>query len=279
MKRIADFIDQAEINLRNGASQAALGQAQSAYFELIELRAEVLFQEQEFEAAYSAALESVRSLIEEVKQNRQGVISDEANTGNDVRVDIDFWSKGTLTQLQERLGSIERSLQEERSTLSVDEIRQMEDEVNALRPQLVEAIEQARLAIINSQACYNVADIIAEVMESQGYKVEQGTYEGEDQRGAYAIKMSNLGGDEFVSIITPSAEQELAYSTEMNFYDRNRDETMRQSFAQAVYEGLNQRGLQASPPKETLSMREVNEEARDLERFRLRKPQVKGARL
>jgi hypothetical protein len=59
----------------------------------------------------------------------------------------------------------------------------------------------------------------------------------------------------------------------MNFYDRNQDETMRQRFAQAVYEGLNGRGLQASPPQETLGIHEENEQPRDLELFRRRKPQ------
>lgn len=236
MQRIAGLIAQAGANLSNGASQTALTQAQNAYFQLIELRADVLFREQEFEAAYCVALEQVRSLIEEVKQNRQGVITDEEGKEQDIQVDIDFWSKGMLTQFLDRLQSIETTLREQRSTLSIEEVRQKEEEANALRPQLVDAVEQARLAIINSQACYNVAEIIAEVMEGQGYRVEKGTYEGEDQRGAYAIKMRNLGGDEFVSIITPSEQQELAYNTEMNFFDRNRDETMRQTFARSLRE-------------------------------------------
>lgn len=273
MARINGHIDQAELNLRNEASQAALGQAQNAYFELIELRSEVLFREQEFEVAYLHALERVRSLIEEVEQNRQGVIPSDQSEQQDIEVDVDFWSRGRLSRIKDRLREIEQSLEKDKETLTLDQVTQKEEEAASLRPQLVEAVEAARLGIINSQACYNVAEIIAEVMEEQGYSVEQGTYEGEDQREAYAIKLRNLGGDEFVSIVTPSAEQELAYSTEMNFFDRNQDETMRQSFAQAVYEGLNHRGLQASPPRETLGVHEDNEQVRNLEQFQQRRPQ------
>ena len=273
MARINSQIEQAEMNLRDGASQAALTQAQAAYFQLIELRAEVLFREQEFEVAYAQAVEAVRTLLEEVAQNRQGVIPGERSGQSDIAVDIDFWSRGSLSRMQDRLRELETSLQKDRSTLTLDQVRQLEGEAASLKPQLVEAVEAARMSIINSQACFNVAEIIADVMEEQGYSVEQGTYEGEDQREAYAIKMRNRGGDEFVSIITPSAEQELAYSTQMNFYDRSQDEAMRQSFAQAVYEGLNNRGLQASPPRETLPMHEQNEPARNLEQFRQRKPQ------
>lgn len=279
MDRIDGLIQQAIINLRDGASQTALGQAQSAYFDLVELRAEVLYKEQQFEAEYLRALEAVRALIEEARASREGVIPGNAEATDederrDIAVDIDFWSRGRLSQISERLHEIERQLEEEKETLSLEQVRSLEAEAGSLRTQLPEALEAARLTIINSQACYNVAEIVAGVMEEQGYSVQDGTYEGEDQRGAYAIKMRNRGGDEFVTIITPSQEQELAYSTEMNFYDRSRDEAMRQSFAQAVYEGLNRSGLQATPPRETLGVGEQNEEARNLEEFRRRRPRA-----
>ena len=114
-------------------------------------------------------------------------------------------------------------------------------------------------------------------MEAQGYSVDQGVYEGEDQRAAYAVKMRNVGGDEFVTIVTPSPDQELAYGLEMNWEDRNRDETTRQSLADAVYEGLNGGGLRATKPEETLGIGEPNE-SMDLERFRQRQPQSASAR-
>lgn len=279
MDRITGLIAQAALNLRNGASQASLGQAQTAYFDLVELRSEVLYREQQFEAEYLRALEAVKLLIEEVRANREAVIAgDEAATDEDekkeIEVDVDFWSRGRLSQISERLQEIESRLEKEKETLSLEQVMHLEEEASFLGQRLPEAVEAARLTIINSQACYNVAEIVAEVMEEQGYSVEEGTYEGEDQRGAYAVKMRNLGGDEFVTIITPSQEQELAYSTQMNFYDRSQDEAMRQAFAQAVYEGLNQMGLQATPPRETLGIGEQNEEARDLEKFRQRKPQA-----
>lgn len=277
MERIDGLIVHATSNLRNGATQAALSQAQAAYSDLVELRAEVLYREQEFEAAYLRALESVRALLAEVRANREAVlVADEAPSAEDERagaeVDVDFWSRGKLSQISGRLEEIEGRLEGGRETLTVERVRELEEEAAALREQLPEAVEAARMAIINSQACLNVAEAVAEVMEEQGYSVEMGTYEGEDQRGAYAIKMRNRGGDELVTIITPSQEQELAYRTQMNFYDRSQDEATRRSFAQAVYEGLNQIGLQATPPQETLGVDEPNENARDLESFRQRKP-------
>lgn len=279
LERLEGLIRQATLNLRDGASQAALGQAQTIYSDLVELRADVLYKEQEFEAAYLKALAAVRALIEEVRANRVAVlVEDEAAAteaaGSDLEVDVDFWSKGRLSQISECLRELEARLEGGKETLSLEQVRQLEGEVEELKQRLPEAVEAARLAIINSQACYNVAEAVAGVMEGQGYSVEAGAYEGEDQRGAYAVKMRNRGGDEFVTIVTPSQEQELAYSTQMNFYDRSQDETMRQTFAQAVYQGLSQMGLEATPPRETVAMGEPNEEARDMEGFRRRKPRT-----
>jgi predicted outer membrane protein len=277
MERIDGMIEQCALNLQNGASQTALGNAQDSYFELVEVRAEVLFREQEFETEYLRALQSVRSLIEEVRAHRQAVIPGDGQESEDIEVDVDFWSRGRLTQLSEQVRAVEARLESEKETLRLEQVRQLDEDVVALRQQLPEAVDAARRTIINSQACFNVAQTVADVMSEQGYSVEDGVYEGEDQRGAYAIKMRNRGGDEFVTIVTPSREQELAYSTQMNFYDRNQDEAMRHSFADAVYQGLNGVGLQATPPQETLGIGQQNVEARDLERFRRRQPQGQPA--
>lgn len=270
MERLDGMLAQGEINLRNGASQAALVNAQGAYFNLVELRAEVLYKEQEFEAEYLRALAAVRSLIEEVRAHREGVVPGDGVEEKDIEVDVDYWSRGALSRLTDQLGGIESRLEAEKETLTVEQVRRLEEEASAIRQQLPEVVEAAKLTIINSQACYNVAQAVASVMEEQGYQVETGTYECEDERGAYGIKMRNRGGDEFVTIITPSQERELAYSTRMNFYDRSQDEAMRHAFANAVYEGLNEAGLQATPPQATLEVGQQNEEVRDLEQFRQR---------
>ena len=273
MERIDGMIQQGALNISNGATQTSLGNAQEAYFELVELRAEVLYREQEFEAEYLRALENVRALIEEVRAHRQAVVLGDSEETRDIEMDVDYWSRGRLAQLTEPLLKIEARLAAEKETLRLEQVRQLEEDAAALRRQLPEAVEAARRTIINSQACQNVAQAVVEVMEVQGYTVEEGVYEGNDERGAYAVKMRNLGGDEFVTIITPSQEQELAYNTEMNFYDHSEDEATRQRFANAVYEGLNEMGLQATAPKETLAVGQQNEEARDLEQFRRRQTQ------
>jgi len=273
MERVVRLLERAESNLRSGATQTALGDAQDAYEELNELRAEVLFQEQLFEYTYAQALASVRSLIEEVRANSQARVGADQS----IEVNVDFWSRGQLSRMQDRLVEAENHLEKDKDWLSLDEVRQLDNEAARLREMLPAAVYAARLNIINSQICYNVAEVVSGVMAEQGYEVIEGVYEGEDQRGAYAVKLQNRGGDEVVSIVTPSGTQELGYNLQMNFYDRSRDETARLHFANAVYEELNQLGLQATAPRTTLGPEQVNEEARDLESFRQRQTQLQSS--
>ncbi len=269
MARLEAMIEQGESNLRLGAYEAALVNAQNCYLDLIELRAEVLYQEQILEQAFLEATAAVKALLAEV--NAHQTATAHAGTPEEFDFEVDYWSKGRLSQVSNDLKSLEQRLAMEKETLSLSEVQSLAANVEKQREQLLEALEIAKIAIINGQACYNVSQIVESVLEEQGFKVSDGVYEGEDLRAAYALKMSNRNGDEVVTIVTPSPDKELEYKLEMNFFDRSQDEAMRRTFASAVYTGLQKAGLQANPLSSVREVDDPNEAVRDLEKFRQRK--------
>lgn len=269
MARLTAMIDQGEGNLKRGASQAALVNAQNCYLDLIELRADVLYQEQMFEQAYLEATEAVKGLLAEVNAHQTATAY--ANTPKEFEFEVDYWSQGKLSQVSDSLKSLEQRLASEKETLSIGEVQSLSVEVVRFREQLMAAVETAKIAIINGQACYNVSQIVEGVLEEQGFSVADGVYEGEDLRASYALKMTNRSGDEVVTIVTPSPDRELEYKLEMNFFDRSRDEAMRRTFATAVYDGLQKAGLQAGPLSSVRGVDEPNEAVRDFDKFRERK--------
>lgn len=269
MARIMTMIDQGENNLKLGASEAALVNAQNCYLDLTELRAEVLYKEQIFEQAFLEAMTAVKALLVEVNAHRTATAH--PGTPDEFSFEVDYWSKGKLTQVSNDLESLEQRLATEKDTLSLDEVQALSADVARHRDELLAAVESAKIAIVNGQACYNVSQIVENVLEEQGFHVNDGVYEGEDQRAAYALKMSNRNGDEVVTIVTPSPDRELEYKLEMNFFDRSRDEATRRVFASAVYEGLQKAGLQAQPLSSVRGVDEPNETVRDFEKFRTRK--------
>lgn len=265
MNRIKALIEQGASNLKYGASEAALVNAQNCYLDLIELRAEVISREQAFEYAYQKAWQEVKTLIEEINVHRNIML--EQHSEKDAEFEVDFWSRGRFSEIKERVNELERRLENEKENLTIEQVQAIEGEVDTLRGEMLAAVEKAKIAIINSQTCYEVSDIVEETLKEQGFEITDAVYEGEDQRGAYAMKMQNLGGDEVVTIITPSNEREMEYTLQMNFFDRKQDENVRLSFARAVNERLNQAGLSVSFPEKTREVSEPNRETLDFERF------------
>ncbi|HEX8370729.1 MAG TPA: hypothetical protein VF604_19445 [Pyrinomonadaceae bacterium] len=269
LQRISMQVEQAEANLREGASQTALSGAQNRYLDLIELRAEVLYQEQIFEQAFMQAVQKVKSLLAEIEAHSEATVYPQ--TEKEFNFKVNFWSGGKLEQVTNELSEIERRLESQKDSLAIDQVQALEKDAEALRGRMLEAVESAKIAIINSQACYNVSQVIEDVMAQQGFEVADGVYEGEDQRAAYGLKMKNRGGDEVVTIITPSAERELEYKMQMDFFDRSQDEAMRRNFVQSVQKGLNSAGFQSLPSQTTRDVAEPDESVRDFESFRRRR--------
>jgi hypothetical protein len=67
-----------------------------------------------------------------------------------------------------------------------------------------DAVFHARLAILNSQLRINIADLVIEALQKQGYVLQQAEYAGSDQRMAYSAKVRNLEGNEIVIQVYPS---------------------------------------------------------------------------
>jgi len=270
MSRINALIEQGISNLKNGASQAALVNGQNCYLDLIELRSEVMLQEQLFEQAYQQAWREVKTLTEEINAHRHAMLYQ--NTDEEVEFEVDFWSEGELSQIRQQVAELERQLEEKKDVLTIEQVNAVENLVVDLRAQMLKAVETAKMSILNSQNCFEVSQIVEETLKAEGFQVTDAVFEGEDQRRAYALKMRNYGGDEVVTIITPSSTQEMEYTMQMNFFDRKQDEEMRLSFARAVTEKLSEAGLQVTAPQKVREPAEPRRETLDFESFRKRRP-------
>jgi hypothetical protein len=268
--KIVAQIRQAEDNLLHGASQASLLGAQNCYLNLIDLRTEVIYQEQMFEQAYLQACQNVKNLLAEVEAYKDATLYPQ--TEDEFEFQVDYWSNGRLSEIKKTLTEVEQALENNKDSLTTEQVQSLEKEAETLRDNILEALEVAKLSIINSQACYNVSQVVEDVLARQGYEVVDGVYEGDDNRQSYALKMQNLGGDEVVTIIKPSPSRELEYEMQMNFFDRAQDEAVRQELLQTIGQGLSEAGLkQESAAHTTRGVSEPDESVRDFESFRQRR--------
>lgn len=256
--KLADLrrrLDMARSNTQVGVSEAAIAISQQTYLDLADLRIELEQKEQEWLLLYNAALSDLQSLIAEVQANRQCEV--EVGQGDEAekfKLEVDYWVNGRLSQYEQQLSQLESQLKASESTLTTAQVNLLGDKITSLQPILSELVEQAKLAILSSQLRAEIADRVVDVLSSLGYTlVDPGSdsvYEGDDQRNAYVVKVKNIAGDEVVTVISPEKEFG-ANSVSINTFSQTIvDETATQQNAKAIFEALEEEGVQGSDPLE-----------------------------
>jgi len=238
-------VDMVAGNIEAGISEAAIATSQQTYLKLADLRLELEQKEQEWLLYYQAALTDLRSLITEVRSHRECEV--EVGEGSDVetfKCEVDYWTNGRLSEYENQLTQLETELLEGEATLSTEQLQNIGEKINQLQPILGEIVEQAKLSILGSQMRAEIGDRVVEALESMGYSLVDDTYEGEDERNAFVVKVKNVAGDEVVTVVSPESEFG-ANSVSINAFSPTLiDETATRQNAEAIFNLLNEAGVQ-----------------------------------
>ncbi|MBW4596214.1 MAG: hypothetical protein KME46_25750 [Brasilonema angustatum HA4187-MV1] len=243
-------INQAHGNIQNGVPEAAIATSQQTYFKLADLRLELELKQQEWEILYNAALEDLRSLIAEVQANREYEIEiGQADESQKFRLEVDYWTNGSLKQYEQELQEIETRLQKGESSLTIKEIKEIADQIEKkLQPRLAEIVEQAQQEILSSQLRAEIADKVAGVLSRMGYVLinphADSVYEENDERKAYILKLRDNNQGEVVTIISPDKEFGKNLVSINSFGQILRDEAAQQENAEAIFDALKSQGIE-----------------------------------
>jgi hypothetical protein len=239
-------LELAKQNLAAGVFEAAIATSQDTYLKLADLRLELEQKEQEWLLYYTATLEDLRTLITEVQSHRQIEI-ELGESGGEVetfQAEVDYWTDGRLTAYQQKIDKFQQELTAGESTLTTEQIQELAQQIEALRPELADIANQAKMQVILSQMRAEIADHVVEMLESYGYQLADpntdASYEGADYRNAYVVKVKNIAGEEVVTVITP--ENELgANNISINaFSDRLLDEEQLRQRAEGIFTALHE---------------------------------------
>ena len=267
----------ARSNIQAGVSQSAIAITQQTYLDLVDLRLELEKKEQEWLLLYNATMSNLGVLLAQVKANQQcKVWVGEDNEAECFSVDVDRWSHGNLSKYEQELKQIELQLQQGESTLTIEDVRTISEQIIRLEPELKEITEQAKRAILSSQLRAEIADKVVEVLETLGFEMENSErdagYEGNDQRASYMVKVKNLAGEEVVSVITPEHEFGSNSISINTFSPTFIDERATRQNAEAIFEALDQEGIKG---RDSLKCNpEARSEYRDVSAAKQRIPSV-----
>jgi hypothetical protein len=250
--------------------EAALSTAQAAYWDMVDLRDEVLAKEREFTLLYQAALVEAKTILEQARAHRKYAI--EFGEGKNLTVldlEVDHWTKGKLTEFEEKVLSLERKLSSGEYTLSTDDVKEMRHRLDDLKPEIVAIVEMARANILSSQLRCNIAEVAGQALAAQGFAVEDSAYEGEDERNAYVLKVKNIAGSEVVTVIAPVEDEMGKNEVSINSYDATfLDEITLQNRADEIAGSMKDVGLQVGSPEH---VGDANPLYRDMHAVRSRK--------
>ena len=246
--KLADLrrdLDMAKGNIEAGVTESAIATSQQTYLKLADLRLELEEKEREWELYYQAALTDLRSLIAEIQANQKCEIEvGEGNEAERFQVEVDYWTKGRLSEYESQLSRLETQLLEGESTLTTEELKAICEQITQQQPILGGILEQAKLSILGSQMRAEIADQVVETLTGLGYTLVDDTYEGEDERNAYVVKVKNIAGDEVVTVVSPESEFGANSISINSFSETLVDEKATSQNAEAIFKLLNDAGVQ-----------------------------------
>lgn len=270
LERLERDFEQARKNLEQGIPEAALAQAQRVYHDLSDLRLELERLEAEWHLWKSTALASAQEILALAQAHRTSKAVDLEGKELDLAIEVDWWTGGRLSALEKELKSLIYRLQSEKEFISLEELRNVvEQQVPSFRQRLEEIVKDARLAVLGSQLRINIADLVVQALREQGFELQEATYEGEDMRGGYYVRVRHLDGGEVVVAVTPREGRPLENEMEVHSFDvEQRSERELQRRAMETAQALQARGLQVQGPSKVSDRPDFT--LRDLERIRQR---------
>ena len=191
-------------NLEMGMSEAVLATAQRLYMELSQMRVKLENLESEWQTLYCAVWEAACNVQALANENQTVEAVDLDGNPLPFDLDVDFWSNGGLTQVYFNIEEIFSRLEDSANRPYLAELRGiLSERVPAMQQSLEESVLEARIGAINSQMRINIADLVVQALQEQGFRLEEGSYHGVDMRQSYAAHLRNYEGSEVEVQVAP----------------------------------------------------------------------------
>jgi hypothetical protein len=249
LHHLDETLTQCDQYYQRGYYQAALATSHEAY-----LRAQQHFLDLEqgqfihtaWQGLIQHHLEQLKAKIDAQKQAQFRIRSGQQEVL--IQADIDYWTEGKLTQLEQKLNDLTQQLST--SLLSLTELKNIMTQLEQHQQHLSQLTHAAQAALIASQLRHNIGQTIGHSLANAGWEVIDATYAQEDYRRAMHLKLRNYQGDEIVTIIQPEINQENTLASHLNigFFEQTVDEMTRQRRLQQIIRALQEHGLSPTPP-------------------------------
>ncbi|WP_341325704.1 hypothetical protein [Methylotuvimicrobium sp. KM2] len=233
-----------ESNRQQHLFQAAIATAQEAYLQARQLRDRLELIEMQWDSAWQLAQESTTAALLLIDEHQ--LIDYLLENNETFQLEVNFWSQNAWQALKERVKSLSNQLNNDQASLSQTELEHIQAMADSAQEELRTLVENAKEALLSSIHRRDMQEMIAEKLAELGYRPIDSTYEQDDFRQAYHLKMENGNQEQIVTIVTPD-KRNFANQLSINFYDRSPNEAVRGERLETIRQELQEQGLSVGP--------------------------------
>ena len=258
-----------QLNIDNEVYESSISGSQALWQEACELKTRLEQLENEWNDYFESAVDSNAKLIATCDaQTTLKLAFDIEDGSEELEVDIDYWCNGHLTQLKKIALKHQESLKNSEQ-MDISDFKKLIQDSQELKAEAESLTQKAKEAIILSQLRSDMASDIVDSLDSSGFNLEDSCFEGEDERASIHLKMTNISGDEVVTIITPVDNRENRL--DIHFFDKDSDEAFKQTRLKNMMQRLSENGVECQTPQcatGTEHNNTGNESVRDFEKVK-----------
>jgi len=233
-------------NFNDENYEATIASSQSLWQETAELRFRLEQLENEWNEYLKNAIESNNNLLATCEAQEIVKLAFDVEGGNkELEINIDFWCGGKLTQLSTKADIQKNTLLSATEKLNTEDLKQLIKESETLKEQVINLTQEAKEAILLSQARSDMASDIVEALDQSGFNLVEHCFKEDDERKSIHLKLSNISNDEIVTIITPVENRENKLDIHF-FGDSN--ESFKRTQLTNIFTRLQNAGLECSAP-------------------------------
>lgn len=236
-------------NLAVGATEAALVQAQESYMEYSTIRIRLDQFEQNHLRLRSEVLGELLTLNRILEDSQSIPAIDLDGIELPQQIDVDWWCQGDYTKLRNEVNQCLEAVQDPQVDVDDSFLVEMIDHTcPRWQETMEELIVRARYKVLGSQLRINIADVVIQALEEEGFALQGGMYQQSDMRKTFDARVRNLAGNEVVIHVLPSETDLVKNELHIESKDlASVSETELKHRAVEVASALNRHGLEVAP--------------------------------
>jgi len=241
--------------VNNKMEQTGMAEAINSYEDWLTINEKVEQKKNEFQFWHTETVKDALALFEIIRKNREEghhmigekeveVQGEMKEVLYDAEVELDHWTNGKFSQLEKEVAD-ELTKLDQGEELTLEEVKNISNKIKNLQEQEADIIEEAELKVIASELRAEMADLIVETLEDNGFAIlEDNTgYDRKDARRAFIVNMKNNGGADVVISIVPKEESHENVLIIQTRNEINYSEAQTQEIVSNVLSILSEEGI------------------------------------